>query len=130
MKMKTHLPKTVKFIKCEEEKIDEDPLSRERCAAQCSLMPRAMCAHLLANIFHNVYYLVIGLQHLISWHLWQRLKKIITNELGDHGPRSLFLHGNIFRSFQYLSNRYLKLLTSIFHNVLIFHVFCLIHFNI
>jgi len=28
MKMKTHLPKTVKLIKCEE-KIDEDPLSRE-----------------------------------------------------------------------------------------------------
>ena len=58
-----NLPKT-EFIKCEEEKIDEDPLSRERCAAQCSLMPRAMCAHLLANIFHNVYYLVTGLQQL------------------------------------------------------------------
>ena len=27
-------------------------------------MPRAMCAHLLANIFYNVYYLVIGLQKL------------------------------------------------------------------
>ena len=63
MKMKTHLPKTVKLIKCEE-KIDEDPLSREWCAAQCSPMPRAMCAHLLANIFYNVYYLVKGLQKL------------------------------------------------------------------
>ena len=61
-----NLPKTAEFIKCEEEKIDEDPLSRERCAAQCSLMPRAMCAHLLANIFHNVYYLVTGLQKLCN----------------------------------------------------------------
>ena len=63
MKMKTHLPKTVKLIKCKE-KIDEDPLSREWCAAHCSPMPRAMCAHLLANIFYNVYYLVKGLQKL------------------------------------------------------------------
>ena len=130
--MKTHLPITVKLIKCEE-KIDEDPLSREWCAAHCSPMPRAMCAHLLANIFYNVYYLVKGLQklwnpaipdgkrwskfgehgehvkdgkhhpddlkHSISWHLWQGLKKIITYELGDHGPRSLILHEKIFRSF-------------------------------
>ena len=162
MKMKTHLPKTAKLIKCEE-KTDEDPLSREWCAAQCSPMPRAMCAHLLANIFYNVYYLVIGLQklwnpaipdgktwskfgehgehgidgkhhpddlkHSISWHLWQRLKNIGL-ELGDHGPRSLFLHGNISCSFQNLSNRFSKLLAGIFHNVSIFHVFCLIHFNI
>ena len=70
------------------------------------------------------------LKHSISWHLWQGLKKIITYELGDHGPRSLFLHENIFCSFQYLSNRFSKLLAGIFHNVSIFHVFCLIHFNI
>ena len=57
-------------------------------------------------------------------------EKIITYELGDHGPRSLFLHENISRSFQYLSNRFSKLLAGIFHNVSIFHVFCLIHFNI
>ena len=79
-----NLPKTAEFIKCEEEKIDEDPLSRERCAAQCSLMPRAMCAHLLANIFHNVYYLVTGLQKLCNpaipdgktqiWRTWKTWK--------------------------------------------------------
>ena len=56
--------------------------------------------------------------------------KIITYVLGDHGPRSLFSYGNIFRSFQYLWNRFPKLLASIFHYVSIFHVFCLIHFNI
>ena len=79
-----NLPKTAEFIKCEEEKIDGDPLSRERCAAQCSPMPRAMCAHLLANIFHNVYYLVTGLQKLCNpaipdgktqiWRTWKTWK--------------------------------------------------------
>ena len=48
-------------------------------------MPRAMCAHLLANIFHNVYYLVIGLQKL--WNpaipdgkTWSKF-----GEHGEHG---------------------------------------------